>query len=300
MKYQEKDIIKWFEDTRSLAEKTITNYVTHLRHMEKYFQVRGIKNPLNELTQEMLDQYMIHLSKGTFSYGNKKIFIAAISNYLRFMENEKIKIKVLIKKTQTDFMKGRENAYLTPLIIERVRKYLNSLPEKNWQQLQNKKTKRWIFEILINTGIRRSELVNLKLDDIFIEEGFILIGGQKTMQSHSQNRIWRKVPIVSDILRNILEEIISNKWILKNKSIVKNTSEINNLFSHLATALNIKLHAHLTRHFYITKCLSDGIPPKYVANIVGDSISTILNCYYHPTHEDIAKTMKGLYEGRFI
>jgi integrase/recombinase XerC len=289
------EFAEYCRDEKGLSESTIETYLYYLRIFDKFWTARGVKKPLFNLTQKIIDEYMLDQRDAGMPYNTRNTFRAVMQVYLNFRGNG-LEVRVAVKKTRADFIRLGQKRYLTPQSVATIREYINGLTEKTPIAKRLKFRKKLTFEIMIATGMRKGELANLKIEDINIEEKYILVGGQKNMQTRSNNRIWRRVPLLDGHLLQMIIEYKKKGY----KKIVDDVAIINKLFIELSEKTGIKVNPHLTRHFFITKILSDGLQPNFVAEIVGDTVMTILHNYYHPTPETIQGKMQDLYGSRFI
>jgi len=139
-----------------------------------------------------------------------------------------------------------------------------------------------IIMIFLDTGIRCSELISLKLSDVHIQEGYIKVFGKGGRE--------RIVPIGGGVQKAIqryvfhfrpeqidpdIEEVFLN---LDGSPLTRNAIKM--LFSRLAKKLGIKrLHAHLFRHTFATSYLINGGDVFSLQQILGHSTLEMVRNY---------------------
>ena len=138
----------------------------------------------------------------------------------------------------------------------------------------------WLMLFYIYSGVRRSEALSLRWEDIREDEGLILIRGTKTEGSF---RYIVLTPALKNILieqrrQNILDE--GRHYASKNPEIVFPFSAAR--ASHLFHRYCPNHHLHDLRHTYITRCAECGINVNVCQQLVGHSTANMtLNVYTH-------------------
>ena len=164
----------------------------------------------------------------------------------------------------------------TVLSIEEVTNLLNVLTEDNAIELRNKT----MIELSYSSGLRVSELVNLKLGDLHLESGFIQIFGKG-----SKERIVPVGEVAIDLLYKYIKEgrpqyqnVLSKDYVFitrrgKNMSrqnffdIIKQKAEL--------AGITKDISPHKLRHSFATHLLERGIDLRLIQELLGhESIST--------------------------
>lgn len=140
-----------------------------------------------------------------------------------------------------------------------------------------------LLQILLYTGLRINELINLKVSDINLKNNIININNSKTASGI------RKIPIHKNII-NLMLELCSNSDIYLFNH---NNNKLNYETLRLKFKKEFKNHIfHETRHTFITQCKKCNIDPYAIKLIVGHSINDITLSVY--THADISYLKKEL------
>lgn len=165
-----------------------------------------------------------------------------------------------------------------------------------------------ILKILARTGMRRFELVNLKVKDIDFERKRIFI--EKGKGGNEKDPKSRAVPIDDDTLQAIrfyIEGRKSGFLIQSNKKAHEgiSLSQINRIIANCAQRANIKnpdpklkhMNPHIFRHSFSRLSLAAGIPFNMVQKIAGHADArTTLQMYGIPSITDTQE----LYEEKLI
>ncbi len=130
-----------------------------------------------------------------------------------------------------------------------------------------------IVDTLYSTGIRRDELINIKLNDIFLSENLIKVLGKRNKE--------RLVPVLASLNKRIKDyldfrnEIHSNSSSLfitkKGKSIGPSLvyRVVKKYFSKVST--KVKTSPHVLRHSFATHMLNNGADINSIKEIMGHS-----------------------------
>ena len=130
-----------------------------------------------------------------------------------------------------------------------------------------------IVDTLYSTGIRRDELINIKLNDVFLSENLIKVLGKRNKE--------RLVPVLASLNKRIKDyldfrnEIHSNSSSLfitkKGKSIGPSLvyRVVKKYFSKVST--KVKTSPHVLRHSFATHMLNNGADINSIKEIMGHS-----------------------------
>ena len=150
-----------------------------------------------------------------------------------------------------------------------------------------------IIELLYTTGIRRAELINLKLSDIDFSRNTILVLGKR-----NKERIVPLLPSTKAMFleyfdkRIHLEQLFDKRFVFLSKSGVKIYETlvyrvINKYLSEVST--KVKKSPHILRHTFATHLLNKGADLNSVKELLGHSSLASTQVY---THNSIAELKK--------
>ena len=145
-----------------------------------------------------------------------------------------------------------------------------------------------ILELLYVTGIRVSELVNIKIQDIDISNQKIKITGKGNKQ-----RIVMYGKKCQELLdkylniRNLLLKDNNDYLILGVKGKKINDRVIRNIINNLSikAGLNLKISPHTFRHTFATHMLNEGADLRSVQELLGHENLSTTTIYTHVTNE---------------
>ncbi|WP_300393056.1 site-specific integrase, partial [Fusobacterium sp.] len=147
----------------------------------------------------------------------------------------------------------------------------------------------YIVLMLLYTGMRIGELINLKNEDIDLENGVIHITESKTESGI------RDIPINSKILPLIIKNMkLKQKYFLKGETTEKlSYSTFKPRFVKLLDSLNIEPHTiHDTRHTFASLLNNANANPTSIIRIMGHAkFTTTENIYTHKDRNELEKAI---------
>lgn len=247
-------------------EKDIIQYVDFL---EKY---RNISEP-DSIQIEDIRSYLLSLKRKNISTSSQSRKLSALKSFHKFMMLEKYVSKNVAKLIQNP---KQEKHLPTVLSLEEVENLLNVLTEDNPIELRNKT----MIELTYSSGLRVSELINLRLKDLHLDNGFIQIFGKG-----SKERIVPVGEVAIDLLnkyistgRSVYQNIKSKDYVFLTRRGTAMTRQ--NFFdiirqkAHLA-GIEKEISPHKLRHSFATHLLERGIDLRLIQELLGhESIST--------------------------
>lgn len=214
--------------------------------------------------------------------------VSAIKNFYKFLYNENIIEVNYLANLTTSKKKTDIPKYLS---TKDINKFLNSLTYDTPIELRNKA----MLELLYATGMRISELINLKVSDLKLHEQLIIVNGKGKKQ--------RLIPINQTAIKYIkmyLETayIYLNKYSSEYLFLSKNFKPITRqgfykVVKQKAMLVNIKnITPHTFRHSIATHMLNNGANLKVVQEILGHESITTTEIYAKVSNKTITKEYK--------
>lgn len=169
---------------------------------------------------------------------------------------------------------------------QRISKAL-SKEERNLLK-QNNNIESLTILLLCYTGLRVSELCDLKWEDIDYSEGIIDV-------KHGKGNKQRYVPLLdytSELLSSVKKILKSKVYVLETQNGTKYQRQYINNY---CKKINPSFHPHMFRHTFSTILYSNGVDLITIQHLLGhSSIRTTQEVYIHPTLADLRKGIKQL------
>ncbi|MDD3995091.1 MAG: tyrosine recombinase XerC [Bacilli bacterium] len=278
------DFINYLLNVRNYSENTIINYKIDLDEYYKYIKSNNIE--ILEIKYENINPFLAtlynikHYSKSSVS---RKI--STLRSFYKYLyDNE------LIDKNPFLFISLPKKEKKLPRFVnyEDLDLILNS-PDLNTDIGVRD---RLILELLYGTGIRVSELCNIKIDDIDLKNKTIRIIGKGNKE---------RIVLYGEYCENILEKYINinRKNLLKDKDhsilIVSNNgsnisvSTVQKILSNILKKVSIKknITPHVFRHTFATHLLNEGCDILTVKELLGHSSLDTTQIYSHVSNEKL-------------
>lgn len=267
---------------RQLSKNTIEAYTADVADFLEYCEVAE-KDPLH-LAPEFLDQYNYQL-RGLEKLKNKSVFrkMEAIKCFYKFLL-----IEQKIQEDPTRFIKSPKfDQKLPEQLTHAEMDKLLSFPAKTFEEIRTVT----IIELLYAAGLRVSELINLQLENVNIEQGWVLAFGKGGKQ--------RFVPIHPAACERIKQYLQVREVKFAAKADVGSELFLNNrgqkisricVWKDLAALgrkanISTPLHPHLFRHTFASHLLQGGADLRSLQEMLGHANLATTQIY---THLDVA------------
>lgn len=255
---------------------TIKTYTSYFRHFQRHFKSRNI----DEVSKEEINAYLLELiKKKSISESQQNQRINAIKYYYE---------KVL----------GRQREYYQ---IERPRRS-TKLPNvisrhevKRMIEVTKNLKHKVILQLLYSAGLRRSELINLKLTDIDSARMLIKVRGAKG----KKDRYTQLSKNVLLDLRIYYKEYRPKEFIIEGSGGgMYSATSILNIVKDAAKLAGIRKQVtpHMLRHSFATHHLESGTDLRYIQEWLGHSSPKTTQIYTHVSETDFRKFMNPLDE----
>jgi integrase/recombinase XerD len=283
MKDSAEDFLNYLLVERGLSGNTISAYRSDLYKYISFIEEKKKRFHFNEVERNDIRDYMIFQKERSLSANSISRALVAIKTLHRFLMREKyIKEDVTSVLDSPKLWKNLPQA----LSVSEVEEIIKKPNPRNWIGLRD----RAVLELLYATGLRVSELVNLKTENINLEVGFLRCIGKGNKE--------RIVPVGKKAQYAI------DRYISKVRSKMKNSQLTDTLFlSRLGKKISrqsfwkmIKKYArlsgikkditpHTLRHSFATHLLERGADLRVVQEMLGHSDIATTQIYTHINKE---------------
>lgn len=266
---------------KKYSEHTIKNYERDLDYFLLFLNDKKISN-IKNVTYQIIREYLIHLHNHNYSKKTICRYITSLRTFFKYLYNEGIidsNVTTLISNPKLD--KKLPN-YLYPNDLEKL---LNSPTTDNVLGIRDS----LIIELLYSTGIRVSELIDIKVKNINFNEKRIKILGKGNKERYV---LYGK--ICEQKLNKYLKESrnIFNKnnseFLILNKNGQKITprfiQKLMKKYQKLA-GITVNVTPHTLRHTFATHLLEGGADLKSVQELMGHESLSSTQVYTHITSE---------------
>lgn len=271
--------IDYLEYERNYSHNTVIAYENNINKFIEYLNEQKINN-INKIDYTFMRSYLNHLYE--LKYSSKSIcrHISSLRSFFKYLKNEDI-IKsnpmtlITNPKVEKNFPK-----YITYEDIEKILSISDDTSIGIRDSL--------ILELLYVTGIRVSELVNIKIQDIDFSERKIKIMGKGSKErytlygSRCENLLKKYFKIRSNFIKYPIDFLIVSKT---GRQI--NTREIRYIINRLSkkAGINMNISPHTFRHTFATHLLNEGADLRSVQELLGHENLSTTTIYTHLSNE---------------
>ncbi|MDG1052176.1 MAG: tyrosine recombinase [Flavobacteriaceae bacterium] len=273
------DFKNYLKIERNLSLNTIESYLFDVKKLIVYLKKNKInKEPLT-LQSDQIKEFIYHISKEIKPQTQARI----ISGLRRFYD-----YLILEELIEINPMKNIETPKIgvhlpTTLTLKEIDKMISNIKLTSKTGIRNVA----IIELLYSCGLRVSELVNLKVSDLFFKESLIKVTGKGNKE--------RFVPISvlsQEYINNYLNEIRKHHKIKKN---FEDTLFLNERGTNLSrnmifiiinklkkqSNINKKIGPHTLRHSFATHLIENGADLITIQKMMGHESITTTERYLH-------------------
>ena len=258
---------------KGLSQNTVDSYKSDLTKLSNYLQNQ-------DLSKTNIDNFFIDMSEFNYSSSTKKRMHSSIKNFLKYInENEDY------ESIDISDIKLKSSKKLPEVLsITDIENMINFYNHETYLDSRN----RTVIDVLYSTGCRVSELCDINISDIDLDERYLKLKGKGSKQ--------RIVPIGSMLYKNLMQYLNVRETFLQNRGEPLFLSKSKNKLDRTAvfriikkTAKNISLqtdvHPHTLRHSAATHMLEGGCDLRTVQEFLGHSSVSTTQIYTKVTKE---------------
>ena len=269
------EYIEYLNDIKGYSSNTITSYKNDIKQYLKYLSDKNINYYETE-------EFVKYLNKNKYAKSSINRKIASINKFYEWCQERNY-----LKETKYKKIKYIKQEKKLPDILTSnyINKLLNSLPTENPKNLRD----RTIIELLYSSGLRVSELTNLRINDIKNNGSIKVLGkGNKT----------RILPMTNEAYKLI------DLWITNSRSFYENEKSSDYLFigvrgskisaREVQRIVKSKLGTfpHSIRHSFATHLLDGGADLRVVQEMLGHSDPSTTQIYTHVSKKKLKEKHK--------
>ena len=265
---------------KSLSKNTVDGYCRDIKKLNNFFNGNDDKKKIEEVNYQDFQNYLSYLNDLKINARSQSRVISSMRSFFKFLILEKI-----IKENPTELLENPKTGKKLPefLTIEEIELLVNQIDRSKKEGERNLA----IIEVLYGCGLRVTELIELKISEIYWEDGFIRIIGKgnkerlvplgKIASKHlkiylNEIRVHQKVKdlFVDHVFINKDGSKISRVMIFK---IVKKLTE--------KAGIQKNISPHSLRHSFATHLVEGGADLRSVQEMLGHQSITTTEVYTH-------------------
>jgi integrase/recombinase XerD len=246
---------------RRLSPMTMKTYLIGIRRF-----LNWSKKDLGHISKKDVRRFLTELSEAGLSGSSLNVYHMAI----RFLF-----VDVLDRRMWVDIKYSKVSTRL-PVVLSRdeVKQLFGSI--------HNKKHKLMI-QLMYAAGLRVSELTNIKVEDIVLDQGF----GYVRKGKGAKDRLFIISPLLAGGIQKLIadEGLGENSWLFtSNRKTKYDTASVRKIVGNAAKQAKLKhVHPHALRHSFSTHLIEHGHAVNEVQSLLGHKSPETTMVYVHQT-----------------
>jgi integrase/recombinase XerD len=274
---------------RGLSKNTIENYSFDIERLCSFLEQNAIDVSPIKITEETVQQFIYSVSKEVNARSQARIIsgLKSFFSYLIFEDYRNDNPLVLLEAPRI----GRKLP--DTLAIQDIDNLIAAIDLSSNEGERN----RAMLETLYGCGLRVSELVNLKISDLFFEEGFIKITGKGNKQRFVPvgNLTQKYIEIYKNSIRVHLpiQKGHEDTLFLNRRGRQLTRAMIFTIIKELALKIDLKknISPHTFRHSFATHLLENGADLRSIQLMLGHESITTTEIYVHLDRKHLTQIM---------
>jgi integrase/recombinase XerD len=281
MKWNESilDYSHYLKIERGLSYHTIQNYIRDVKKLVYFLDEEKISSSPIGINEELIQKFIYTIAKEISPRSQARI-ISGLRSFFDYLIFENYRAS-----NPTDLIETPKIGVKLPdtLSEQEINSLISAIDLSKVEGERN----RAMLETMYSCGLRVSELIDLKISDLFFEEGFIKIVGKGNKE--------RFVPIHSSAQNYIMLYINEIRSHLSIKKGFQDTLFLNRrgkslsrqmifmILKALAIKINLnkKISPHTFRHSFATHLLKNGADLRAIQQMLGHESITTTEVYVH-------------------
>ncbi len=282
-----------------MSAHTVTNYTFDINRLCKFLAEKHINATPVSIAEETLQQFIYAVSAEVNARSQVRI-ISGLRTFFSWLIFEDYREDNPLELIETPKIGRKLPDTLSVDDIDRMIGAIDMSVKKNLEDNLGQRN-RAMLETLYGCGLRVSELVSLKISDLFFDEGFIKITGKGNKQ--------RFVPIGSltqkyiDLYRNSfrnqlnIQKGFEDTLFLNRRGRQLTRAMVFTIIKDLAEkiGLNKNISPHTLRHSFATHLLENGADLRSIQLMLGHESITTTEIYVHLDRKHLTQVMNNFH-----
>lgn len=282
--------IDFIRQEKRYSEHTILSYSKDLEQFQVFCRLQYQLEDIDLINYQIIRSWIVHLMNEKISAKSVNRKISTLRSYYKYLLKRQI-----IKANPVYGIQGPKTPKRNPVFVPESQ--MNNLFDKlKFPDDFEGQRDKMILELFYFTGMRKAELIGIKLGDIDHYQGTIKVLGKR-----NKERLIPATPVLLNSIKHYLEirstqefaSEISNLFITnKGKPLqARQVYTIVNKYLNEITTVN-KKSPHVLRHTFATHMLNNGADINGIKEILGHSSLAATQVYTHNSFEKL----KGIHK----
>lgn len=267
---------------KGLSQNTVESYRLDLKGFSAFLSKKGI--PLENFKKEDIIDYISERRDNGIAASSICRLLSSLKGFAKYLIIEKI-----ISEDPTETIRTPERWQRLPKAVgfDKICKLLNT-PDSSSSYIRDIA----MLELMYSSGLRVSEIISLKINNINYEAGFLRVMGKGSKE--------RVVPMnerakekIQNYLHSLRHKLLKNKQspylFLSNRGLPMTRQRFWQTLKRLARQAGISISPHIIRHSFATHLLDGGADLRSVQKMLGHSDISTTQVYTKVSSDRIKK-----------
>ncbi len=278
---------------KNLSDNTVASYKNDINSFLQFVESRKIEDP-SAIKQNHITDFFKSLKEIGLASSSAARYYSSLKGFFTFLFLSRYITENPIEKVSSPKLAKNLPSVLT---VEEVDSVLSKPDTKNKLGLRDKA----VLELLYACGTRVSELINIKISDLFFDDEVIRVFGKGSKE--------RIIPIGSSAVKWINKYLKESRVLLMKKTKSENYLFLNNRGTKLSrmgvwkivdryvkeAGIEKEVHPHTFRHSFATHLLEGGADLRAVQEMLGHADISTTQIYTHIDRDYIKQVHKDFH-----
>jgi len=292
-----KDYRHYLQIERGLSQNSIENYNYDIKKLISYLENNQIDISPDKINNDLIKQFIYTISK-TINPRSQGRLISGLRNFFDYLVFENYR-----DSNPMDLIESPKIGRKLPdtLSIDDIDLLIDTIDlSYQYQGINLGERNRAIIETLYSCGLRVSELIELKISDLFFDEGFIKVTGKGDKQRFVPiGESTQKYILIWKDIRNHINVNPESKDILflnyKGNKLTR--AMIFTIIKNLVKKSGLKktVSPHTFRHSFATHLLENGADLRAIQMMLGHESITTTEVYMHVDRSHLSDVLNAFH-----
>jgi len=278
--------IDYLQYEKKYSLHTINAYQKDISDFAVFAEENFEETNLVEISYSIIRSWIVKLVDEEVSNRSINRKISSLKTFYKYLlKTKQVEVSPLAKHKSLKVSKKVQ----VPFSAKEVETVINNFSAEGFSDLRDQ----LIIELLYSTGMRRAELINLKLESIQIESSQIKVLGKRNKE--------RMIPLLPSVKKTFIAYLNEREQLEINSEsdylLLTNKGKklydtlvyriVNGYFSRVST--KTKNSPHIIRHSFATHLLNEGADLNSVKELLGHSSLASTQVYTHNSIKELSK-----------
>lgn len=275
---------------KSLSQNSIDAYMRDIEKLHQYLEITGNTTPPDKISLHQLEQFNQYIHKLGLNDRSQARIISGVRAFYKYLLMEDV-----MNNDPTELLEGPKLSRKLPdtLSFEEINAVISALDLSTAEGVRNKA----MLETLYSCGLRVSELVSLKISNLFLDVEFIKVVGKGNKE--------RLIPIGNDAIKhiNIYRNTVRNQIAIQKGSedflfLNRRGKPLSRVMVFIIikdcvakAGITKSISPHTFRHSFATHLVEGGADLRAVQEMLGHESITTTEIYTHLDREFLRETI---------